>query len=68
MADESMPEMRIDGITTNSGNGFPHLLQVQIMSKYPDDGGATRRYYTWFAIIAAILIGLAIAAFLPFFL
>ena len=35
--------------------------------KYPDDGGATRRYLIAFYVIATILIGLAIAAFLPFF-
>lgn len=36
--------------------------------KYPDDGGASRRFYIYAAVVVAVLVGLAIAAFLPYFL
>ena len=54
MADESLPNVRIDGITTNCGKRNPKfLLQVQTM-----DG--RRQYYIYAAIIIVILTGLAL--------
>lgn len=54
MADESMPNVRIDRITTNCGERNPKfLLQVQTM-----DG--RRQYYIYAAIIIVTLTGLAL--------